>query len=227
MNHPPFQMPPQPPVGVGAPRVQKIGVGWRGLTPQAMAQYSPQIALAIAQGCPFAPYLLNVRASFTDSTVTVLAPATLENGNARIDQPSVVDALMLHIDAPNQFPGTQFKPLTDWFYTRQSGIQATLDVTGAPRYSVAPFFTPIDTLATMITESWPFGWVLGHTQGIAMQFQATTPLPPLPVNITISFRLWQPMGTEEFVDMTSMQAFQALAAMGIDVSMYQNAPVAR
>ena len=208
-------------------RVKKIGVGVRSLSPDSMMQFSPQLALAIAQGCPFAPYLLNVRASFTDSTVTVLQPATLENGNARIDQPSVVDALMLHVDVPNAFPGTQFKPFTDWFFTRQSGIQATLDVTGAPRYSVAPFFTPIDTLATMITEGWPGGWVLQHTQGISMQFSATTPLPPLPVNLTLSFRLWQPVGTEEFVDMTSMQAFQALAAMGYDVSAYMAAPVAR
>lgn len=208
-------------------RVQRVGAGFRSVTPESMAQYSPQIALALAQGVPFAPYLLNVRASFTDSTVTVLAPATFENGSTRIDQPSVVDALMLHVDVPNAFPGTQFKPFTDWFFTRQSGIQATLEVTGTPRYQVAPFFTPIDTLATMITESWPGGWVLQHTQGIAMQFSATTPLPPLPVNITVTFRLWQPVGTEEFVDMTSMQAFAALAALGFNIGPYQNAPVAR
>jgi len=230
---PPFHVQPQELQGAALPGAP-VGLGGQagrprilGATPQAAAQYSPQLALAIAQGVPFAPYLLNVRSSFTDPATTILQPATLENGQTRIIQPSVCDGMFLHIDAPNNFPGTQLKPFTDWFFTRQSGIQANLYVTGAPRYAVADFPTPIDTLCAMINERWPFGWVLGYTQSISMQFFATTPLPPLPVTVTVSFRLWQPAGTDEFISMTSEQAFAGLQAMGVDTSAYQNAPVGR
>jgi hypothetical protein len=187
--------------------------GWNADDILSAAQYSPQIALAKARSIPFAPYVLNITNTFNDSTTLVSQPQSFQGGQQRLDQASVVDRVMFQIDAPQAFAGTELKSLSDFFYGEQSGIQATMEVQGAPRYAVAPFFTPLRTLCAMFNEAWPFGWCLSETQTISMQFQQVIPVPFPPTTVTVSFRLWQPLGTE-FVGMTAGQARAALAQMG-------------
>ena len=197
------------PIGLGAGR-RRLGE----VPIQEMAQWSPQIALAIARGVQLAPYHLNVRASFTDSTNTT-NPASFEGGGQPIVNPSICDQIVYSVTAPNAFAGSVWKPVYDFFYQRQSGIQATLDVVGQPRYTVAgPGFTPIDTLLSSLAEGWPCGWVFGYTQNVSMQFQQTIPVPSTPVNIIVTFRLWQPIGTDDFQMMSAQNARDQLAAMG-------------
>jgi len=200
-------------VGLGSSKPVGMG-GWSSSDILAAAQTSPQIALAKARNIPFAPYLLNIANTFTDSTTLTSQPQSFQGGQQRLDQVSVVDSMMFQIDGPQAFIGSQGKAQSDFFYGLQSGITATMEVQGAPRYAVAPFFTPIRTLCAMLNESWPFGWILSNNQTISMQFQQTIPVPTPPVIVTVTFRLWQPLGTE-FVGMSSGEARSALAKMGL------------
>lgn len=200
-------------------RTQRIGIGAgfslidRGdpNTVLQIAQYSPQLALALVKRVRFAPYCVNIRASFQDTTNT-LNPVSFDGGN--LSQPSLCDSIEYQIDQPAAFPGTQLKSLSDYFFGLQSGIQALMDVFGAPRYSIAPFFTPIRALFHTLGDSWPHGWVLQYNQTVSMQFQQTIPVPTYPTNIVTTFRLWQPAGTDEFVNMTTGEANTQLAALG-------------
>lgn len=197
---------------------RKVGIGrrWQEASIYELAQYSPQLALARAMGVPLAPYHMNIRSSFTDSTTSVSNPVSFENGATRVNQPSIIDQIVYSITAPNAFPGDVFKTLNDFFYKQQSGIQAQLWVDGMPRYSVAPFFTPLETLLSGLAEGWPLGWVMNYNQTVEMQFQQTIPVPFPPVNIIVTFRLWQPTGTDDFQMMTAYDARKRLADMGIE-----------
>lgn len=241
MNQPPGYGPGMNPAqpGVGGPSVQhqtiervidgmsrmvsqtRFGLGSRKVGDVSiwdLAQYSPQLALARAQGVQLAPQMLNIRASFVDATNTLnpqsFDGATNNSGNVSITQPTIIDQILYEIDAPNAFPGNVFKSMSDFFYSLQSGIQATMEVVGAPRYPVAPYFTPIKALLSGLAEGWPIGWVLGYTQSIMMQFQQTIPVPTFPTNVTVSFRMWQPIGTDDFQMMDASTARTRLAALG-------------
>jgi len=214
--------------GGGTPR-------WMSSPIQEVAQYSPLLALARAWRVPFAPFVLSVRSTFTSADTTVLPTQGLENGQGRITQISVCDRLVFEIDQPNSFPGSIFKNESDYYFQMQSGISATINVDGAPRYAVAPFFTPLRTLMDIVSnQAWPMGWILTYTQGINMAFQAEIPLPSLPATIIASYRLWQPYGTDEFVSMSNGQAFTQLfkiyandAEMTAALNLAQTAPVGR
>jgi hypothetical protein len=195
-------------VGIGA------GFPLAATSPESilqMAQYSPQVALALVKRVRFAPYNICIRAAFVDSTVT-LNPVSFDGGN--LSQPSVCDSIEYEIQQPNAFPGTQFKAQSDYFFGLQSGIQCILEVQGAPRYTVTPFFAPIRAVLRSLGEAWPHGWVLQYNQTVSMQFQQSVPVPSTPTNIICTFRLWQPAGTDEFVMMTTTEANRQLEALG-------------
>ena len=156
--------------------------------------------------------MANIRAAFVDTTNT-LNPSVFDGGN--LSQPSLCDSVEYKIDQPAAFPGTQLKSLSDFFYGLQSGIQVLMDVFGAPRYSITgPSFTPIRALFHSLGDAWPHGWVLQYNQTVQLQFQQTIPVPTYPTNIVTTFRLWQPAGTDEFVNMTTGEANAQLVALG-------------
>jgi hypothetical protein len=187
---------------------RKVGIGrrWQEASIYELAQYSPQLALARAMGVPLAPYHLNIRASFTDSTTATTNPASFENGNTSITQPSICDQIVYSMNSNGAFPGDVFKTLSDYFYQLTSGIQATMEVQGQPKYAVAPYYTPMNALLSGLAEGWPLGWVLNYNQTISMQFQQTVPVPFPPLNIVVTFRLWQPTGTDDFQMLTAYDA---------------------
>jgi len=191
-----------------------VGVGdWTPADILSAAQFAPQIALAKALQIPFAPYLLNIANTFTDSTTLVSQPQSFQGGQQRLDQATVVDDVTFQIDSPQAFIGQLGKSLSDYFYGLQSGITATMEVQGAPRYAVAPFYTPIRSLCDGLNRAWPYGWVLTNNQIVNMQFQQSIPVPTPPVTVTVTFRLWQPIGID-FVGMTSGEARTRLVQMG-------------
>jgi hypothetical protein len=113
-----------------------------------------------------------------------------------------------------------FQPQSDYFFNFQSGIEASLDVKGAPRYAVADNFTPLSTLADVVNGSskWPAGWILTYQQQLFMSFNnRIAPLPFAPLSVICTFRTWTPVG-EMFVQMTNREAFQRLAENGVHCS---------
>jgi hypothetical protein len=211
--------------GLGAPPGAKgLGCGDGGMGPLASGVYamlaagSPRLAYAKALGTPLAPYIINIKATF-DAVDTTDVP-NASNVNTKIVQDTLIDALVVRVQSEQTATGA-FQNVDNFFFNFQSGIDATLDVTGAPRYSVAPDFTPLSTLADMINggSHWPGGWILTYQQQLKMSFHANVPLPSdlVPVDVICSFRAWTPVG-EMFVQMTNAQAFAGLAGCGFECS---------
>ncbi len=188
--------------------------GWRTAAIEEVANYSPVIAYARAKNLPFAPFPINLRASFTDPSVTTLQATSFEGSQERLDATSICDSVEYLITAPTLNQGNSLKYVNDWFFAKQSGIESNLLVQGAPRYSVAPFFTPLSTLLSTVGQRWPLGWVLEYTQSITMQMIATIPLPALPVNVVVTFRFWQPYSDIEIAGMNNLDALRGLQRMG-------------
>lgn len=199
--------------GVGKPQYA-LGVGF----PQndveesigcLLASGSPRLALARALGVPLAPYLINVRATFPDTTTDIIPDV---GSDVKIVQDTLIDAMLVRIfnksTTANQ---NQFQAQSDWYYNWQSGIEAKLDVVGAPRYSVAPTFTPLASLLDAFNgdSHWAHGWVLTYQQQLMMNFVPRIVLPFAPLEVVCTFRGWVPTN-EMFVSMTNREAIDKL-----------------
>lgn len=192
-------------------RSKTVGVG--KLPFAAALNSSPVLAYAWALGLPFVPFILNLRAVFSDPSSLTTQQLSFEGSDARLNVSSLIDKIGYTIDAPNYNAGLSSKAVDDWYFQMQGGgLQATLQVNGAPRYTVAPFFTPLPQLFSTL-EDWPFGWVLEYTQSVIMQFTATQSLPSFPTTVTVSYRMWQPGSGQalDLVGMTNDVALQKLS----------------
>ena len=183
-----------------------------------LALGSPRLALARALGVPFNPYILNVRATFT-STDTSIIPDV--GSDVKVVQDTLMDAMVTRIGNQSNLANLSvFQPQSDYFFNFQSGIEAILSVQGAPRYDVAPKYTPLSTLTDVVTGTshWASGWILTYQQQLFMSFQPTVTLPYAPIDVVVTFRGRVPSG-EAFVDLANRDAIASLASMcGIVVS---------
>jgi hypothetical protein len=209
---------PSKPSGLGAPGkprgfVSGFGCGDDG--PLASGVYamlaagSPRLALARARGIPLAPYLINCRATFPDTTTAIVPDV---GADVKISQDTLIDAMVVRVENQSETANqNQFQSLSDFFFGFTSGIEATLTVQGAPRYDVVNRFTPLSTIADVVNGNghWPGGWVLNFAQQIKMDFNAKILLPFAPVEVIVTFRTWQPV-TGSFVDMSTREALDAL-----------------
>lgn len=204
------------------------GDDWRSAPIERVAEWNPQIAYARALRVPLAPWVPVIRATFADSTTPTVGPfawATQASSNdqVRINSFGIVDRIMFQIDAPNANDNIAWKPVLDFFYGLQSGIEATMIIDGDPKYVVAPDFVPLRLICAMINEAWPMGWVFTSTNVPKMQFNV--PLLSLleapPVKVTVGFRIWTPnVGTvkgRQFVMMTDSQAYEGLKRLGYKI----------
>lgn len=191
------------------------GIDWRTAPLAVVAEFSPQVAYARYLGISFAPFVQSISGTFQNATDTI-GPFSFPT-NARLSVVSVVDQVVLHIDAPSLNAGNALKPFIDWFFGRQSGIQANMQVnsSGPGSYVIAPQFIPVDNLCAMITEGWPSGWVLNYTQQPQMQFTTGFALPSTPVTVTCSFRMWQPTRYRQLMGMSDVTAVEKLRDAGV------------
>jgi len=204
-------------VGVGAPR-KKFGFGCadESSNPQLAAVYAmlsignPRLALARARGVPFAPFYVNVRATFPDTT-TALVPSV--GSDVKISQDTLVNEMVVRIfnrsTTANQ---NQFQAQSDWYFNWQSGIEATLDIQGAPRPTIADRFTPLANLLDAFngySRRTGHGWVLTYQQQLFMAFNATIVLPFAPMEVVCTFACETPV-SQAFVRMSNREAIDAL-----------------
>jgi hypothetical protein len=202
-------------LGLGCPPDNLYGPLATGVY-SMLAAGSPRLALAKALGCKLAPYFINVRATFDNTDVTDIPSV---GSDVKIVQDTLVDCLIVRtVNQSIVANSSTFQAESDWFFNFQSGLEATLDVQGAPRYAVAPRFTPLSTIADMVSgqSHWPGGWILTYQQQLFMAFHATVTLPYAPVEVICTYRSWVPEG-EMFVDMTNREALDRLAVLGIVV----------
>ncbi|MDE3097532.1 MAG: hypothetical protein KGK07_16220 [Chloroflexota bacterium] len=173
----------------------------------------PRLALARAMGVPFAPYIMNVKATF-ESADTQSVPN--QGADAKCIQDTLIDAMETSIVVA--VPATNpLQPISDFFNKWQSGLEATLEVQGAPRYVVTPKPTPLATLSGLMGNGkWPSGWVLSYQQQLFMSFNAPFALPNYPVQVCCTFRGWVPT-SDMFISMSAAEALSRLQDMGVEV----------
>ena len=213
---------PVPAMGFGKDmRVAGIGCGDGGMGPLAVGVYemlalgSPRLALARALGVRFAPYYMNFRATFDDPTVTDIPDI---GSDVKIVQDTLIDEVNFTIlnrsTSANQ---TVWQPQADYYFNKQSGIEITWDILGAPRPTISPKFTPLANIADGLLSfsRWPRGFILSYTQQMQMSFRSTVSLPYLPIDVCITCQSWLPM-SDAFVDMTNKTAFAELACIGFE-----------
>jgi hypothetical protein len=172
----------------------------------------PRLALAFAEGTPWAPYVFNVNAQFPSADVTNVPNV---GADVKLSQDTIIDEIVTRIVFQRP-PGNVFQTMSDFFFNYQSGIRATLDVMGTPRYSVAPKFTPLSTLTSITREKSKIGWGLSWQQAVEMSFDAPFALPEFPCNVTVSFIGRIPQ-SEAYVGMNRLDAIARLRAAGYEV----------
>ena len=213
----------QPQVGLGkAMTVEGLGCGDGGMGPLASGVYemlalgSPRLALAKALGVRLVPYYVNIRATFDDVSVTDIPTV---GADVKIVQDTLFhDIVYKIINKSDLANSTAYQPESDLYFGLQSGIEALLDISGAPRPSLAPKFTPLANLADGFQNfsRWPRGFILTYQQQPQMSFHASVTLPYTPLEVVVTFRGWTPQD-EMFVDMTNKEAFAGLAECGFDI----------
>ena len=207
---------PREPSGFGAP--PRTGLGLMTAGPLIDPVYEmlrlgyPRLALARLRGIPFAPIMINVRGTITDATVTSVPG---QGNDIKIVQDTIVDAMMTRITI-DRAPTNVFQTASDYYLNFQSGLEATLDVTGSPKYPIAPKPTPLATLMDVFNgnSKWSFGHVLTYQQAFNMSFFPRIALPDFPVTIVCSWRCWEPIG-DMFVQMPNSQAIELLQKEGV------------
>lgn len=169
-----------------------------------LALMSPRAAWAKLTGAVKAPYLATVNATFA-TTTTTLASGDLDA--TVLGAETFIQDMIFDVQVPSAFAGNILKSLNDFFYNKTSGIAAKVQITGRPRYDVAPNFVPLSNLFDFVPKNWPDGWLLTRYNSIHMDFQPQSTLTFAPVNIAVTFRGWQyvcpdidAMGLDEVYD---------------------------
>ena len=199
----------------GKPRGFASGLGCAGDGPLASGVYamlaagSPRLALAKARGVPLAPYTINIRATFTDTTTALVLGV---GSDVKITQDTLVDHMVIRVENQSTTANQNlFQQQSDFFFGFTSGLEATLQVKGAPRYDVVNTFTPLSNIADVVNgmHHWPGGWVLNYAQQLFADFSAKILLPTSPIEVIMTFACWVPV-TATFVTMTTREALDAL-----------------
>jgi len=208
------------PTGLGKDfRVPGLGCGDGGMGSLACGVYemlalgSPRLALAKALGVRLMPYYFSIRATFDDIGVSDIPNV---GADVKIVQDTLVKSLVVRIFNKSTTANQNiFQPQSDYYYNFQSGIEATLDVVGAPRPSLAPQFTPLASLADAFNgdAQWPGAMILTYQQQMQAAFHASITLPFAPIEVVLTFRSFTP-DNDMFVDMTNKEAFAGLATCG-------------
>lgn len=174
----------------------------------------PRLALVRALGVPLGPWVINIPVTFDTPDVQTVPSAGTDG---KITQDTFMEAMVTRVTV-DRTPVSPFDPPSDYAYNFTSGLEATLDVVGTPRYTVTADFTPLSTLADVFNgnSKWPFGWVLTYQQQLKMQVRARIVLLDFPVTVISSFRGWQPV-TDLLVNMTNRQAVERLRQLGYTI----------
>lgn len=171
---------------------------------------TPQLAYAVAKGFTLAPLKIPIAGTFPDDlTVSIPQAANKE----KIVQDLVVDRISWHLENLNTPTGV-FDAQSNYFFAKQSGIEAQFNIVGAPRYPIASEFTPVTEL-----EGPTPGWILELTEGCTVSYRATFPLPDLPMRGTLTLHA-RTARWEKLFRMRDDEYLEKLREMGYDVEQY-------
>jgi len=176
---------------------------------QMLAMGSPRLALAKAKGIQLAPWFINVRATFSDTSVSQVPEV---GSDVKFTQDTFIDTMVVRISNQSTTANqNQLQTQSDFYYGFQSSIEATLDVMGAPRYAVAAKFMPLSNMLDAFNGNAKLGhgWILSYQQQLKMSFQAKVTIPYAPIEVVCTFSGWVPVW-DELVHMTNSEAIRQL-----------------
>lgn len=156
---------------------------------------SPRLALAVAEGKQFVPYIFVV----SDSWTTSGSPDPLLNvpsDPTNIQQDLLIQNIDVDIQTKDFNTGSVLKPEADLAYDLTSGIQCDMRIEGFAERAT-PYF-PLKALPSLGPVGSPGGafrrpWVLLADQNLFMDFAVTTPLPSDSTIVTCTFTCSTPM----------------------------------
>jgi hypothetical protein len=186
---------------------------------------SARLALARAMCIPFQPTASSVCALFGSTSDTDLDNIGTDP-ISQFTQDTLIEGIDYTIVNKSETANSNIaQPWSDYYYSLQSGIKATLQIGKAPFYGVFPVMTPLSTIlrAVKADTKWPRGWVLGKTQQITMSFHASVALPVAPLEVTVTF-LGKIPTTGMFLDgnMSKAEALDQLEGYGYRVKPYRD-----
>jgi hypothetical protein len=196
--------------GLGAGTCLDLGLGPLSADVYTFLQAGyPRLALAKAMGIPLAPWTVNIRATFTDTSVSAVTDV---GSDSKIMTDTIVDSMVFRISNQSTVANQNaYQVQSDFFFGFQSSMEATLDVTGAPRYAVAPKYTPLSNLMDAFNGDARrgAGWVLVFNEALKMSFNAKVTLPYAPIEVVCTFNCRVPVW-DELVQMTNREAIRRL-----------------
>lgn len=150
--------------------MQQAGIALPSLV--TLAQYHPQVALAVAQGVPLRPNIRPVSVELQNSQIGQPQPASFSEV---ISQYSIFAGVKVTIDPTNNLAGNPLKYLADAAQPLTSGITVSMLVKSRDGvdYSPIPDETPLQDMPVAFAPSIGI-WRMVNPENIKMSFTLQT-----------------------------------------------------
>jgi hypothetical protein len=180
-----------------------------------LAQYHPQVALAVARGVPLRPNLRPLSVELQNSQIGNPQPSSFSEV---MSQYSIFSGLDLTIDPTNNLPGNPIKYIADAAQPDTSGITLTLLVKSndGVDYSPIPDETPLQSCPRAFAPSVGI-WRMVNPENLKAKFTLQTAFEgagPITVWLTFTFLVLASSG-EQFMRVSNDDARAQLRQMGI------------
>ncbi len=169
---------------------------------------SPRLAIARAWDLDFCPYIFTVTGDFSSagSPQAILAVEPSQ----KVQRDLLIMAIDVDIQTKDQDTGDVFKPQSDFFYDKTSGIQTRIYIDGYNKRTT-PYF-PLGAVPEMVGKK-DRPWTFLEEQSLTMDFVVTTPLPSDSTIITVTYVCSTPAPDIVF-RMSATEAFCELDKLG-------------
>lgn len=176
-----------------------------------LAEYHPQVALAVAQGCALRPNIRPLSVQLTNAQVG--QPQTVSFAEV-ISQYSIFAGLDVTVDPTNNEPGNPVKPIADASQALVTGVTLTLLIKGAggTDYSPIPEETPVQSLPALFAPHIGV-WRMRNPENLKGRFILQAPADGTPQTLWLNFSFYVPSSDADiYMDRTPEQARKELMA---------------
>ena len=150
-----------------------------------LAEYHPQVALAVANGVPLRPNLRPLSVELQNSQI---GQPQRTSFSEVISQYSIFAGVDVTVDPTNDAPGNPVKYINDASQALVTGVTVSLLVKGAggEDYSPVPDETPLQQLPVTLAPS-IYLWRMINPENVKAQFIVQTPANATPFTVWLTF----------------------------------------
>jgi len=155
-----------------------------------LAEYHPQVALAVAMGANLRPNLRPLSVQLTNAQVG--QPQTVSFAEV-ISQYSIFAGVDVTVDPTNNEPGNPVKPIADAAQALVTGVTLTLLVKGAggTDYTPIPEETPVQSLPDLLAPHIGV-WRMVNPENVKARFILQSPADGTPQTLWLVFGFYVP-----------------------------------